>query len=119
MSRRSGKLFIKVDGALYDAVGSFTYNLGADKREGQVGPDGVHGFKVMPQIPYIEGEFRDGQNVDVQKLLEIEDATVTLELANGKVIVLKDAWYAADGDIGTEDGNIQVRFEGVKAEEVR
>jgi hypothetical protein len=117
-NRRSGTLYFKVDGAPYSAKGSFTYNLGASKREAIVGADAVHGYKEMPQTPFVEGEITDSADLDVKTLLNLDGVTVTLELANGKVILLRDAWYAGDGNIGTEEANIQIRFEGISAEEI-
>ncbi len=116
-NRRAGKIFFKTDGVLQDAKGAFTYNLGSDKREGIVGSDSVHGFKETPQIPFIEGEITDRSDLDLAAFQRIEDSTITLELANGKTIVMRNAWYAADGDVSTEEANIQVRFEGLSAEE--
>jgi predicted heme/steroid binding protein len=58
-NRRAGRIYFKVDGTQYDAKGSFSYNLGADKRDGIVGADGVHGYKAMPQVPFIEGAVTD------------------------------------------------------------
>lgn len=115
----AGMFELKVNGEIQNAKGNFTYNLGRVKREMLVGPDRVHGPKGLPQVPYIEGEITDRQDLNVEALLDIVDATITLSLANDKVIVLKKACYAADGDIGTEEANIQVRFEGYSAEEVR
>jgi len=116
-NRRAGTLFVKVNGQQYDAKGNFTYNPGQPKREGIVGPDGTHGYKELPQLAYIEGEITDSSSLDLLNFTNIVDATVTLELANGKVFTLRDAWYAADGDVGTEEANIQVRFEGMSADE--
>lgn len=119
MSRRSGVIYVKVDGQQHEAVGSFTYNLGRPIREALVGHDGVHGYKELPQVPYIEGELRDSATLNLENLLTITDATVTLELANGKVIALRQAWFAGEGQVQTEDGNIAARFEGLQAEEIR
>lgn len=116
--RRAGIIFIKVDGEQFDAKGGFTYNLGRPVREGMVGHDAVHGYKELPQVPFIEGEITDRASLDLDNLLTIEDATVTLELANGKVIVLREAWFAGEGSVGTEEANIAVRFEGIEAEEI-
>lgn len=115
----AGLLELKVNGEIQNAKGSFTYNLGKLKRDAIVGQDRVHGYKGLPQVPYVEGEITDRSDLNVESLLDTDDATVTLSLANGKVIVLKEAWYAADGDVGTEEANVQVRFEGISAEEVR
>ncbi len=120
MNRRvGGILFLKVDGELFQAKGEFTYNINPVKREAVVGADTVHGFKEEPKVPFIEGAITDSDELDLQKFLAIRDATVTIELANGKVIVLREAWYAADGDVTSSEGEIQVRFEGVRGEEVR
>jgi hypothetical protein len=115
----AGLLELKINGEIQNAKGNFTYNMGKNKREAVVGADRVHGFKALPQVPFIEGEITDRSDLDIEALLDITDATITLGLANGKVITLKEAWYAADGDIGTEEANIQVRFEGKSAEEVK
>lgn len=117
--RRAGIIFVQVDGQQFDAKGNWSYNLGLPKRDGIVGADRVHGFKETPQIPFIEGEITDRSDVDLAKLLAIEDATVTLELANGKVVVLRNAWHAGEGTAQTEEANVAVRFEGLSAEEIK
>jgi ethanolamine utilization protein EutA (predicted chaperonin) len=73
----------------------------------------------MPQVAFIEGEITDQSDLDVKGLLRTDDATMTLELANGKVIMLRNAWYAGEGNVQTEEANISVRFEGMSAEEIR
>lgn len=120
MSQRKGGLIsLKVNGELHFAKGNFTYNLGLPRKEAIVGADRVHGYKETPQIPFIEGEITDRQELSLEALQATTDATVTLELANGKVIVLRQAWYASEGTGNTEEGNIECRFEGMSAEEVR
>ncbi len=117
-NRRGGIIQLQVNGEVYDAKGNFTYNMGRPMREGIVGADTTHGFKETPQLAFIEGEITDRQTLDLAVLVEVRDATVTLELANGKMIVLRNAYFAADGTGNTEEGNIAVRFEGSGAEEV-
>lgn len=116
--RRGGIISLKVNGELEDAKGNFTYNLGTPMREGIVGADRVHGYKETPQIPFIEGEITDRPDLDLRALQEVKDATITLELAVGKVVVLEEANFAGEGSGQTEEGNIAVRFEGVRAEEI-
>lgn len=117
-NRRAGKIFFKIDGVRHDAKGDFTYNLGADKKEAIVGADTVHGYKSMPQAPLIEGAITDRGDLSLTDILELDDATITLELANGKTIVLSSAWYAGDGNVTTEEAEIEVRFEGLRAQEI-
>lgn len=117
-NRRGGTISLQINGVRYDAKGNFTYNLGVAKREAIVGADGVHGYKEMPQVPFIEGEITDRQDLDVRTLAQTTNATVTLSLANGKTAVLREGWYAGEGTVNTEEGNIATRFEGMSCEEV-
>jgi len=119
MSRVGGIIFVNVDGAQYRAKGSWTYNIGQGKREGIVGADGVHGYKEMPQIPFIEGSITDDPNISLENFLNTTEATIVLELANGKIITLRDAWFAGDGNVSTEEGELEARFEGLSGEEIR
>lgn len=116
--RRAGTIQLKVNGEIHDAKGSFSYNLGRPKREALLGSDSVHGYKEMPQVPFIEGAITDRGSLDVAALASGTDLTVTLELANGKVVVLSEAWFAGEGTATTEEAEISVRWEGKEAEEV-
>jgi len=117
-NRIGGIIALKINGDIYFAKGSFTYNLGKPKREGVVGSDVVHGYKETPQVPFIEGEITDRNELSLEDLVTLDDATITLELANGKVITLSEGWYAGEGTGNTEEGSIACRFEGMSAEEV-
>ena len=109
---------MQVNGEVYDAKGSWSYNLGRPMREAILGSDTVHGYKETPQVAFIEGEITDRSSLDLARLVTMTDATVTLELANGKVIALRDAWFSGEGTGNSEEGNISVRFEGSGAEEI-
>ena len=116
--RKGGIIQVQVNGEIYDAKGSWSYNLGRPIREPIVGADVVHGYKETPQVAFIEGEITDRGTLKLSVLVAIVDATVTLTLANGKVIVLRDAWFSAEGTGNSEEGNIAARFEGISADEV-
>ena len=116
--RVGGIIFVKVNGTGFQAKGEFTYNLGKSKREAVVGMDVVHGYKEEPQVPFIAGKITDKDDLDLETVLAIKDATATLELANGKVIVLREAWYASEGEVSTAEGEIDFRLEGISAREV-
>lgn len=118
-NRIGGIISLKINGDMYFAKGNFTYNLGLPKKEGVVGSDRVHGYKEVPQVPFIEGEITDRNELNLEDLVTLDEATVTLELANGKVIMLREGWYAGEGTGNTEEGNIALRIEGMSAEEVR
>ena len=119
MAVRAGKITLKTDGMVLDAKGSFTYNLGRDKLTAIAGADRVHGFSSAVQVPFIEGVITDGEGVDLDAILTLRDATVTLDLDNGKTIVLRQACFAGEGNVTTEQGEIAVRYEGLSAMEVK
>ena len=117
MSRVGGVIEIKANGQTIPAKGeSFTYNTGQLKREMVKGADRVHGSKSMIQVPFIEGATSDLSDLDTEAIKNLENATVILQLNNGKTVVLRDAVYAAEGDGTTEEGEIQLRFEGTSCE---
>jgi hypothetical protein len=116
MSRVGGLISVAANGTRLDAVGSFDWNVGEPLKTGVVGHDRVHGYKELPQIPFIEGEIRVTPGLDVRAILATRDATVTLELASGHVVVLRSAWYASEGTGATEEGNLGCRFEGLSAD---
>ncbi len=116
--RRAGLIQLQVNGEIQDAKGSFSYNLGRPKRDAIIGSDAVHGFRETPQIAFIEGAITDRGTLDLDALASGKDLTVSLLLGNGKMIVLRDAWFAGEGTGTTEEAEIAVRWEGANAEEV-
>lgn len=117
-NRRAGSIFLKVNGVTHQAKGNFTYGLGTPKREAIVGADTVHGYKEEQQAPYIEGAITDRGDLDLKALFMLDNALITLELGNGKAVALSGSWYAGEGTASTEEGEVPVRFEGLRAEEV-
>ncbi len=118
-NRVAGQIFFKVDGQQYSVKGGMTCNLGRPKREGKRDASYEHYYTEKPQVPFIEGEIIDRKDLDVAKFLDLDGVTVTLELANGKTITLRNAWQAGDGNGGTEEASIAFKLEGKSAEEVR
>lgn len=116
--RVGGILQLQVNGAIYDAKGNFSYNLGRGKKEAVLGADRVHGYKEMPQVPFIEGAITDNETIDLDELVSMKGVTVSLKLANGKSIMLRNAWFAGEGTGSTEEGEFPVRFEAKTGEEI-
>ncbi len=115
----AGAISFQLNGEIRRLKGNWTYNLGRVKRDAIVGADSVHGYKETPQIPMMEGAITDGRSLVLEDLLDFTDGTCTLHLRNGKVIELRDAWFAGEGTVDTEESEIAVRFEGLSGEEVR
>ena len=115
--RIGGVIRLRLDGNLRRAKGSFKYNLGRRKREMVVGTDSVHGYKEMIQVPYIEGIITDKYDVRSDDILNFT-GEATLQLNNGKTIVLSNSVYTNEGEFDTEEGELGVRFEGTSAQEI-
>jgi hypothetical protein len=115
---RAGTITLKVNGGVLDAKGSFTYNLGIPLKKMIPGADRVHGAFSTVQVPFIEGVVTDDEDLDLAALQGVMNATVTLDLANGKTILLSGACYAGEGNVTTEQGEIAVRWEGKTAVEI-
>ena len=114
-----GTAYVKVDGVQLQLRGNLTTNIGDKERETVVGQDGVHGFTEKPMAPFIECEITDHRDLDIPALGEITDATVTAEMATGKVYVLRNAWSLKAPDLNAAEGSMTIRFEGLRGEEVR
>jgi hypothetical protein len=117
-NRLAGSLFFKIDGTQYRARGNFEFDLGAPKREAIVGADATHGYKEMPKVAYITGAITNTPDLDLDALFNLDGVTATLELANGKTVVLENAWYAGDGKVSTEEAEVEIRLEGLSAKEI-
>lgn len=108
--RRGGTIGLSRNGSILEAKGNFTVNLGYATKEEIIGADGVHGFKETHKAAFVEGEITDRGDLSIADLVNAEDEDITIRLATDKAIVLREAWYAGDGNLQTEEGNIQVKF---------
>jgi hypothetical protein len=116
--RIAGVAYIYVDGRQYPLRGDLTVSIDMLEREGVAGMDGVHGFTEKPRVPWIEGSISDLGGLSLIALQEMCDVTVTVELANGKVYVLRNAWTSTAREFDAAEGQATVRFEGMSAEEM-
>jgi hypothetical protein len=116
--RIAGVAFIYVDGRQYPLRGNLTVSIDTLTRTGVAGMDGVHGFTETPRVPFIEGDFSDLGGLSLLALQAMDDVTVTVELANGKVYVLRNAWTSTAREFKGAEGQATVRFEGMAAEEL-
>lgn len=111
-----GTLYLSLNGNRIRAKGNYTYNLGIPKREPIVGADGFHGHKEVQQVAMIEGATTDRGDLNLEELFRAQGVTITLDLINGKTIALYDAYFAGDGNVTTEEGEVPLKFEGARAE---
>jgi hypothetical protein len=115
----AGTAYLKVDGAQYPLKGSFVVSPSRVDRAGIAGQDGVHGYQELPRVPFIEGDISSLPGLSLEAIEAVTDATVTAELINGSVYVLRSAWCKSAFELNTHDGQFRVRFEGVDADEIQ
>lgn len=110
--RVAGIAYLKVDGDQYPLRGNFIVSPSPTERTGIAGQDGVHGYMEMPRVPFISGDVTLDPRLSMEGVQAVVNATITAELANGKVYVLRNAWCKSALELNTNDGQVNVRFEG-------
>lgn len=114
-----GIAYVKIDENQYPLRGNLKYAPGKRERESVVGQDGeVHGIKEMGKAPFIEMDVTDRGDISIEQLQDITDGTVTAELNNGKVFVLKNAAVMNQIENDTAEGQFTLRFEGKEGKEI-
>jgi Phage tail tube protein len=114
----AGVIYLRVDGRMYRARAEIKVSIMTLEREAVIGQDGVHGYIERPVVAYIEGKITDGPDLSIDLLQQMCNVTVTVELLNAKVYLLRNAWNTKAGPLDTTDGSIEFRFEGRAAEEL-
>lgn len=107
----AGTAYFSIDGTSYMLVGDLNWSTSKVNRETQAGMDGVHGFSEKPIAGFIEGTFRDNQGLTVAAFNSMTDNTVMAELANGKVVIARNAWTAEHQEVNSVEATFKVRWE--------
>lgn len=114
----AGTAFLKVNGNQFQLRGDLNISIAGVEREGIAGLDGIHGPKEMPRVPFIEATLSDSSGLSLEDIMAIQDTTVTAELINGKVYILRNAWVATAIELDGGEGSFKVKFEGLSGEEI-
>ncbi|MDU1063058.1 MAG: phage tail tube protein [Leclercia adecarboxylata] len=112
MSRIAGTTFIKVDSGQLSLSGGIEVPMSNKKRDPIVALDGSVHYKETFIAPYVKGTFVVPPDFPVSKLTESEGMTVTAELANGMVYVLREAWISDETPFNAEEGTADLLFNG-------
>jgi hypothetical protein len=113
-----GVAFLKVNGFQYLLRGDLMVSPDLYERTGVAGQDGIHGYTEAPRVPFVSGKLTDTGGLSLAELQRMIDVTVMLELNNGKHYVLGEAWIAEARELNTQEGSVEVKFEGMFCEEV-
>ncbi len=109
--RLAGITSFTVNGSTFN-VTEFAWDPGPVERETMTSLSGVDGYREVPVAAYISGKFRDAQSVNVSGFVGLSDATVVVQLANGKQIVGHNLWYVGRPAVAGADATFDFRFEG-------
>lgn len=114
----AGWAYVTVDGLSYSIVGEGTYRVSKSKRETMTGQDGVHGYSEVQSPGKISWKGRDSSTLNIGKLNDATNATVVLSLANGKMIIARNAWRVGDPlEVNSEDATFSIEFDSTDVSE--
>lgn len=108
----AGTAYFRVDGKSFALVGEFSWSPSTPSREGMYGQDGFHGLKSKPRSGTIKAKLRDSSGVSIYGLGSLTSANISVELANGKTVVGSGMFQSGDITAESEDGTIDITFEG-------
>ncbi len=109
----AGTAFFSADGVRYRLVGEAKYRTSGETREAKNGADGFHGFKAKPQNGMIEVKVRDSGDVHLAVFNAMTNATITLELANGKTVIGRNMFRSGEpAEADAEEAEVLLMFEG-------
>jgi len=99
------------EGNVLNLVGDLTYSLAIESSELVKGMDSHVGEVATPQVPFVEGKFRDESDLDVLALQKLDNVAVQMQLRNGKSIIFPDCKQTSRVEQDGSDGTFTLRFE--------
>lgn len=114
----AGTAYLAIDGRTYLLVGDFAYNASRVTRETMIGMDGIHGNSEKPRAGMIKMKCRDYGDISIAEINQMRNVTVTVEMANGKIVVGRNMWTTGDQEVEGTEATFDVVFEGPSVQEV-
>lgn len=111
-NRLAGVAFLTIRGRAVRLAADAEYQVSGSVRETLTGQDGVHGYKETPIPGHIFMTARDANDVSVADFDDMTNETVTLELANGKLVIGRNMWKTEAIAVKTAEGTFELKFEG-------
>lgn len=117
--RLAGIAYLSVDGVSYMLSGELSYGVSTIERKTLIGQDGVQGYSETPKAGFIAGTLRDAGNLTVADFNAMTGNTVTVELANGKMVSGGNMWTVEAQEVKSMEGTFEVRWEGLLVQEIQ
>ena len=118
MADRAGVISITIDGSTEDCKGIAGIRPSGFMREAIIGADGYHGTSLKGAVPGATVTITDRMGLDVERLQNLVDTTVVIELANGKLWELTNATALDQIELTPEEGEIPITFGCESCQEV-
>lgn len=119
MTAIGGTAYLKIDGETKTLGGSWNVSPTTTVKTGVTGLSGYAGYTEAPRMPFMEGTLIDSGGLKVKDLEKITNATITVELVNGKTFVGQEMFLAGEPQQDAATGEVTgVRFEGRNIDEM-
>lgn len=112
--RVAGICFVKVDGEQLSVEGSVECPIMDVKRETVMSLSGAAGYKETSLAPFVKLSANLVPGFPLAKLQKGTSMTITVNLANGTVYTLSDAWLNGEPAAKGDDGKVELEFGGLK-----
>src|SRR5476649_1097500 len=99
---------VKFNGSTLMLRGELQFNFQTGEKKGVVGRDGTfHGFTIDPKLPFIEGDYTHDGSYATSDYEAITGATVTVYLADGRTLVLRQAYVAGEITVNVDEAKVK------------
>ncbi|MDR2187034.1 MAG: phage tail tube protein [Azonexus sp.] len=112
----TGRVAIMVKGSRVASKEGATLKFSDVEREGIAGDGGVLGYAEKTAIPEIECTVAHSATTRLSDFQAMTDETVSFDADTGTSYVLSNAWCT--GALELSKGELKLKFQGIKCEEV-
>lgn len=118
MGRIGGTIQFIINGVTFRAKSNYDVRFDGEQRESVMGQDGRHGHKTTQVPGMLSGTISVTDDVSIRDIIDVTNGTVELVGPNGASYICSDADYTGDRTYNTEEGELNIQFDGL-IEEVR
>ena len=112
MAKVAGTAFFRINGASYSTTGEWNIEIQDEVREPIVTSDGQVHFSASAAESKISGTLITTPSLIPSVVADMEDVVIQVELQNGRVALLQDAFFSGRNSVGSKSGEMSVEFTG-------
>jgi len=115
--QRGGIAFATINGEAVDVASDLAYDATHRTREDVVGQSGVQGYSEAFKPGKISMKIRDARYLSQAAFMDLTNASVVCQLANGKTVSGDGMWCSECSEVASTDGTFSVTFSGRRVTE--